>query len=222
MILPASPLSPASIAALHPLAWSDTVTTHLLAPFTTIHAFFPLLSAHKPSVLFLTPSIIPSLTPPSHGLDNVTAGAMQSYISTLRKEVLHQGIDIIHFKLGTFDYRDDTRGYADGMVDRALVLRAIRDRMPEAGGKGPAVATRVPVKGNKETTIRGSSMRELHDSIFDVIARGKGRGGTVYVGQGSRTYDLVSRWVPGSLIGWILEYRKQRFGKAQSNRMSAD
>lgn len=176
--------------------------THLVAPFTTIRAFSSLLSAHKPSILFLTPSIIPALTPPLHGLDNVTAGAMQSYISTLRKEVAHQGINVVQFKLGTFDYGQDA-------VDKALILRSNYDRRAEAEGKSPDVGATVPV-GQSTEMFRGSPLHELHISVFDAIARGKGRGGTVFVGQGSRTYDLVSRWVPGGLIGWILELRKRR------------
>lgn len=199
VILPASPPSIASIADLHPYQWSDTITTHVLAPFSTIHAFYPLISAHKPSILFLTPSIIPSLNPPSHALDNVIAGAMQSYISTLRKEVMHLGANIVHFKLGTFDDGQET-------ADKALVVRPAGNKT--SGAYGRRLGDDTPVLADPSQ----DPLRELHNSVFDAIVRGKGRGGTIFVGQGSRTYDWVSRWVPGGLIGRILEFRKRRSG----------
>lgn len=143
-----------------------------------------------------------------HGLDNVTAGAMQSYISTLRKEVMHQGINVVHLKLGTFES-------GRGTVDKALVLRAAYGRMSGANGK--------KLDGVMPAEHSQSSLRELHNSVFDAIARGKGRGGTVFVGQGSRTYDWVSRWVPSGLIGRILEFRKQQgYGDEESRKMSTE
>lgn len=152
---------------------------------------------------------------------------MQSYISTLQKEVVPQGINVVHFKLGTFDYGHDT-------VDRALILRAAYDRMPDTDVKKKADGAGPPVAPNQEVSSKGSPLWELHNSVFDAIARGnngngngRGRGGTVFVGQGSRTYDLVSRWVPPDLIGWILGFRaQQRYGYgygigASSSHMSA-
>ena len=201
VILPASPPLIASIAELHPLMWSDTINTHVLAPFSTIHAFCPLISAHKPSILFLTHTIIPSLNPSLHALDNVTAGAMRSYISTLRKEVIHLGINIVHFKLGTFDHDRET-------ADNSLILRGVGNRMTGTGAGGRRLDGIIPATAEQSQGPR----RELHNSVFDAIVRGKGRGGTIFVGQGSRTYDWVSRWVPGGLIGRILEFRRQRSG----------
>ena len=208
IILPASPPSIASIADLHPFQWSDTITTHVLAPFSTVHAFCPLISVHKPSILFLTPSIIPSLNPPSHALANVIAGAMHSYISTLRKEVMPLGVNIVHFKLGTFDDGPET-------ADKALVVRTAGQR--PLGAMGRRLGDEIPVRAEPSQ----DPLRELHNSVFDAIVRGKGRGGTVFVGPGSRTYDWVSRWVPGGLIGRILEFRKQRSGNGAYQNVCA-
>lgn len=202
IILPASPPSIASIADLHPFKWSDTITSHVLAPFSAIHAFCPLISVHKPSILFLTPSIIPSLNPPSHALENVTAGAMQSYISTLRKEVMYLGVNIVHFKLGTFDNSQET-------ADKALIVRAAGNKTTGASGRRLGDDDPVPAEQSHDP------LRELHNNVFDAIVRGKGRGGTIFVGQGSRTYDWVSRWVPSGLIGRILEFRKRRSGAGE-------
>lgn len=128
---------------------------------------------------------------------------MQSYISTLRKEVKHLGINIVQFKLGTFyDVRET--------VDKALVVRADCNRSPGASEKRLEDGPLVPAEYPSQT-----SLRELHNSVFDAIVRGKGRGGTVFVGRGSRIYDWVSRWVPEGLIGHILEFRKGRSGSEE-------
>lgn len=59
----------------------------------------------------------------------------------------------------------------------------------------------------------GSSPRELHNTVFDAIIRGKGRGGTVFVGRGAWTYDLIGRWVPGGVVGWMMgSKRSSGFG----------
>lgn len=51
--------------------------------------------------------------------------------------------------------------------------------------------------------IKGSSLRELHFGVFDAIVGDRGRGGTIFVGKGSRAYDYISRFVPEEIIGWM-------------------
>ena len=65
-----------------------------------------------------------------------------------------------------------------------------------------------PSKGGEPRT--GSSLRELHNCVFDIIARGKGRNGTVFVGQGSWIYDVVGKWVPSGVVGWMMGLREVR------------
>lgn len=55
--------------------------------------------------------------------------------------------------------------------------------------------------------MRGSPLRDLHVAVFDAMVGGLGRGGTVFVGKGSRAYDFVGRWVPGGVVGWMLRGR---------------
>ena len=51
---------------------------------------------------------------------------------------------------------------------------------------------------------RGSSLRKLHNGVFDAIERRRGAGSTVFLGRGSRTYDLVGRFVPEGVVGWMM------------------
>ena len=51
--------------------------------------------------------------------------------------------------------------------------------------------------------IKGSPLRELHFGVFDAIVGDRGRGGTIFVGKGSRAYDYISRFVPETIIRWM-------------------
>lgn len=118
---------------------------------------------------------------------------MHSYIQTLRKELAAQSINVVQFKMGIFDYGDE-------QVERSLVPRGYTEMLGEAAKQGDTGAARINSKG--------SSLRELHNSLFDVIVRGKASGGTVFVGRGSRVYELVSKWVPAGVVAWMLGIRK--------------
>lgn len=184
------------------MTWSETFTTHLLVPFTTLHAFLPLLATHKSSLLFLTPAIIPSLTPPLNGPENVAAGALHNYIRTLRREVSPQGINAVQLKLGAFDFNNEPGEWA---------LVSTRGEEPsdrpqsKSGGWNAIFPFQYP---NPQDFVRGSPPPELHNAVFDAIKRGKGTGGTIFVGRGSRLYDLVAKWIPDGVVGWMMGARQ--------------
>lgn len=204
------------IAAITASTWSDTLNTHVLAPFTTLQAFLPLITAQKSSLLLLTPTITPSLTPPFHAPESVVAGALQNYISTLRKETKGLGINIVQFKLGTFDY-----GSAPGGRQQIAQIRAPgSEAQEEVRSWDAATQSRygedylAQMRGWQDN-VKGSSLRELQNGVFDAIVREKGKGGTVFVGSGSWMYDFVGRWVPGGVVGWMLGARSKRVEEAK-------
>ncbi len=55
-----------------------------------------------------------------------------------------------------------------------------------------------------EKSVKGQSLRELHNGVFDAIVRGRGRNGTIFIGRGARSYDLIGKWVPDSIVGWMM------------------
>ncbi|KAF6240299.1 hypothetical protein HO173_001910 [Letharia columbiana] len=190
VIFPAVTLPVSPVTSLSPPDWSDILNTNLVAPFTTLHAFLPLLVSQKSSLLFLNPSIVPSLTPPSHAAESIIGGALNQYISTLRREVQVQGVNVVHFRLGHFDYGPSLSDNQQ-LVPSQYSPRAefARRRLEQKGLEKPA---------------KGQSLRELHNGVFDAMARGKGRNGTIFVGRGARSYELVGRWVPDGIVGWMM------------------
>ncbi|KAL8912330.1 MAG: hypothetical protein Q9171_002617 [Xanthocarpia ochracea] len=206
ILLPQTPSPPESRSIAHISAdsWSDAFSIHLLSPFTLLQAFLPLMVSHKASILFLSHTNTPSLSPPLHGEANVVAHALDSYISTLRKELAAAGdINIARFKLGALD---------DGSDRDALKMAiALRHDDRAASNSGPETAP-------EQRKVRGSPLRELHLEVFDAIV-GK-RKGTVYVGRGSRTYDLLGKMIPQGIVGWMLGLKAQK--EQAQNRKQAD
>ena len=110
---------------------------------------------------------------------------MQQYISTLRKEVQSQGVNVAQIKLGHFDF-----GAANG--ERQQIVQFHNPSRAEL------------TKQRLQDVSRGTAIRQLHNGVFDTIERGLGSGGTVFLGRGSRTYDLVGRFVPEGIVGWMM------------------
>lgn len=55
--------------------------------------------------------------------------------------------------------------------------------------------------------MRGSSLRDLHNAVFDVID-GSNTSGVVRIGLGASVYGFVGRWVPRGLVAWMMGIRK--------------
>lgn len=169
-----------------------------MAPFTTLHAFLPLLISQKSTLLFLNPSIVPSLTPPSHAAESVIGGALNQYISTLRREVQVQGVNVVQLRLGHFDH-------GPALSDNQQLVPS------QYSSRAEFARRRLEQKG-VEKPVKAQSLRELHNGVFDAMVRGKGSNGTIFVGRGARSYYFVGKWVPDGIVAWMM-------GAAKANRV---
>ena len=115
-------------------------------------------------------------------------GALERYISTLRREL--SSVNVVQLKLGLFNYGH----FAD---ERKQVILA----------QNPPSSA---LSESKREERLGSPLRTLHNNVFDCIVRGKARNGTVFVGQGSRVYDLVGTWMPLSLVNLMVNLRDSK------------
>lgn len=203
IVLPSTAPATGLISNIHPLTWSETLNSQLIAPITMLHAFLPLLTTHKSSLLFLTPSIVPSLTPPLYGLENVAMAGMQALIKTLRKEVASKDVNVIQFRLGTFEYPGLAPTGRSLVPMREYYGGALRGEETLREETARARYAREDATANARNNIKGSSLRELHFGVFDAIVGDRGRGATIFVGKGSRAYDYISRFVPEKIIGWM-------------------
>ena len=154
-----------------------------------LQAFLPLLTDYRTNLLFLTPGVIASLTPPSHAPESVVAGALEKYSSTLRKEM--SCLNVVDMRLGHFDMGPNPDEKKQLVVSNNM-------------SRAELTKSRL-----QERIVKGSSLRALHNDVFDAVVRGKGRNGTIFVGRGSRTYDLIGRLVPGNVVAWMMGMRQR-------------
>ena len=106
-----------------------------------------------------------------------------------------QGVNVVHFRLGHFDYGAALSNHQQ-LVPIQYSLRAefARRRLEQKG---------------VEKSVKGQSLRELHNGVFDAMMRGKGKNGTIFVGRGARSYDFVGKWVPDGIVGWMMGAAKK-------------
>ncbi|KAK7205843.1 hypothetical protein BZA70DRAFT_289027 [Myxozyma melibiosi] len=84
--------------------WSDILYTKIVGSVALLsQGFIPLVRRHNARFLLLTPSILPSLCPPFHAAECVTASALSSFALCMQRELAPQGIPFIHMRLGSFD-----------------------------------------------------------------------------------------------------------------------
>lgn len=55
--------------------------------------------------------------------------------------------------------------------------------------------------------MRGSSLRDLHNAVFDIID-GSNTSSVVRVGLGADVYGFVGRWIPRNVVQYIMGMRK--------------
>lgn len=115
---------------------------------------------------------------------------MNQYIHTLRREVHVEGLNVVQLRLGHFDY--------------GLAFSDNQQLVPSQYSPRAEFARRRLEQRGVEKPVKGQSLRELHNGVFDAIVRGKGRNGTIFVGRGARSYDLVGKWVPDGIVGWMM------------------
>ncbi|RDW75987.1 hypothetical protein BP5796_06808 [Coleophoma crateriformis] len=213
IIIPSLTYPTSPIATLSPSTLSDLLNTRLLNPILTIQTFLPLLTtppaSHsnstpaKPSVLLLTPSIIPSLSPAFHATESTIISGLTSFARVLSAELSPLDIPVTHLQLGNFDLSSFTP------KNQLQTLHAQRPetQWPEGARQayGRNFTTLTSGRGVGSTFGKGSGLRELNDAVFDSMTSNK--SGIVRVGQGARVYGFVGSWVPRGLVGWMMGVR---------------
>lgn len=112
-------------------------------------------------------------------------------------------------QLGTFDFSGfvPTRAaiaLTSGNPQETLVWP---DGARHVYGRNFVAQTSSAISGGRIRGLKGSSLRRLHNAVFDVMD-GSITGDTVRVGLGSSVYGFVGRWAPRGLVSWIMGIRK--------------
>ncbi|KAK4129225.1 DUF1776-domain-containing protein [Parathielavia appendiculata] len=225
ILIPSLNYQTSPIATIPPSSFADLFNTHLLQPILTIQAFLPLLTARlappsdkdrpTPKVLVFTPSIISSINPPFHAPEATVCSALSAFTEVLTAELRPLGIPVTHIQLGTFDFAGFTPAANSRLLHPHGLLPAPEhaeelpwpDSARQAYGKNFVSQSGSAISAGKVRGLKGSSLRELHNAVFDVID-GSITSGTVRVGLGASVYGFVGRWVPRGLVAWMMGIRR--------------
>jgi hypothetical protein len=224
ILIPSLNYQTSPIATIPPSSFADLFNTHLLHPILTIQSFLPLLTARlspaektPPKVIVFTPSIISSINPPFHAPEATVCSALSAFTEVLTGELRPLSIPVTHIQLGTFDFTGFTPagtmnsrvgigGLLPAPAEAAETL-AWPDSARHAYGRNFVNQSGSVISGGRIRGLKGSSLRNLHNAVFDVID-GSDTSGVVRVGLGASVYGFVGRWVPRGLVAWMMGMRK--------------
>ncbi|KAF2013185.1 DUF1776-domain-containing protein [Aaosphaeria arxii CBS 175.79] len=203
LIYPSGPVETVS-----PELWSDALNAKVLHTVAIAQAFLPTICSFKARVLMLTPSIVSALRPPFHSVETAVVSALEGFTASLGSELGTLGIDVCQFKLGTFDCSNvgaKQQLQPRGSPNIYAWPSAARQSYASNYVNQSRVAQSRGLFGQSGST--GSSLRELNNAVFDALTQKKPRR-TWRVGRGSVAYDMVGKWVPSGLVGWMLGVRR--------------
>jgi len=228
ILIPSLNYQTSPIATIPPSSFADLFNTHLLQPILTIQAFLPLLTARlrpaekfqPPKVLVFTPSIISSINPPFHAPEATICSALSAFTEVLAAELRPLSIPVTHVQLGTFDFAGFTPsgnhrneqhhgGSYYGLLPapEGLDTNSWPESARQAYARNYLSQSASAISAGRIQGMRGSSLRELHNAVFDVID-GTNTSGVVRVGLGASVYGFVGRFVPRGLVAWMMGIRK--------------
>ncbi|TDZ13437.1 UPF0744 protein [Colletotrichum sidae] len=229
ILIPSLNYQTSPIATIPPSSFADLFNTHLLNPILTIQAFLPLLTTRlappgekwtPPKVLVFTPSIISSINPPFHAPEATVSSALSAFTEVLAAELRPLGIPVTHMQLGTFDFsgfqptkhvhpsqRGLIEGAAPSMDADATETLMWPENARHAYGRNFVMQSTSAISAGRIRGLKGSSLRHLHNAVFDVID-GSITSGTVRVGLGASVYGFVGRWVPRGIVSWMIGIRR--------------
>ena len=190
-----------------------------------------------PKVLVFTPSIVSSINPPFHAPEATVCSALSAFTEVLTAELRPLAIPVTHVQLGTFDFGPFTSASAASQPHPILGPKPTLATATGAAGAGAGLSPPGAGQGTSEHPLqwpeaarhayarnymaqsesaisagrvrglRGSSLRELHNTVFDVIDGTEGRD-VVRVGLGAGLYGFVGRFVPRGLVAWMMGIRQ--------------
>lgn len=76
-----------------------------------------------------------------------------------------------------------------------------------AYGRNFVIQSESAISGGRIRGMKGSSLKYLHNAVFDVID-GSITSNTIRIGLGASVYGFVGRWAPRSLVTWMMGIRK--------------
>lgn len=204
LIYPSGP-----VETISPELWSDALNAKVLNTIATTQAFLPIMYDTKARIILLTPGVVSSLKPAFHAVESTVVTALEGFAASLRQELGTLGISVCLFKLGTFDFtgtgsKTQLRPSHNRIRTWPPSARSLYAQNYEAQG---GVAAQRGIFSDYSTGSKGSSLRELHNAVFDALTKNSPKS-VWRVGRGSVAYDIVGNWIPSGVVGYMLGIRR--------------
>lgn len=232
IIVPSPSYVTGPVATIPPSSWVDTVNTRLLSPILTTQHLLPLLTLrnNNSTIVFVYPSISSSLSAPFAGPEVAVTRALSGFATSLRREVrlLQQGnVNVVELKLGNVDFGTQHRGGQNAIVGTEVLAWSEQQRALYGPQYLSSIEQR-PVATAGPSKVRGSPAKSLHYAVLDaleppsrdIFGRKTPKQPVIYVGRGARSYNLIGRWIPGGLVGWMLGLQSGPHGSFASSSSS--
>lgn len=142
--------------------------------------------------------------------------ALSAFTEVLSGELRPLSIPVTRVELGTFDFAGFTPSalrFSSAVLPGLLPAPESAETLtwPEAArhayGRNFVNSSASAISAGRIRGIRGSSLRDLHNSVFDVID-GSDTRSIVRAGLGADLYGFVGRFVPRSLVEWMMGMRR--------------
>ncbi|ODV81225.1 DUF1776-domain-containing protein [Suhomyces tanzawaensis NRRL Y-17324] len=174
--------------------------------YTTLFSsgLIALIRNQESKTILINPNIISTLNMPYHSPETMYQNSMKHLFTALARELSPQGLSVTQVRLGNLHISNQSR--ASGLKISNLVNSEVRSWDPQMKELYAEKFSKTEFKSNpiRASGGRGTSLRELYHTLFD-LTYGKGRNSSVvYCGAGARSYDLVTRIFPESWIDLFL------------------
>lgn len=120
------------VSSLTPEAWSTALNAKLLNTVLTTQLLTPLATEFRSRMLFLTPSIVPSLRLPYHSVQSTVSSALEAFSASLAAELSQLNVPVCHFKLGNIETPGNKHRKEDDRLMRGTPMRKLHDSVFDA------------------------------------------------------------------------------------------
>lgn len=200
--------------------WSDILYTKIVGSVALLsQGFIPLVRRHNARFLLLTPSILPSLCPPFHAPECVTASALSSFALCMQRELAPQGVPFIHMRLGSFDMSVPVQSTYSSTPQSPFMT-------PESSGRGTSTPSHVrsysPATSASSRSVAHNVRADLlswPENIRNVYGRAYSSAARAISGTASSIVSVTAS--PRSSGSPIRELNNAIFDSLTSNDRSA-
>lgn len=132
VLLPDTTAAVEPVSATTPETWSTALNAKVLNTILTAQLLLPLVTEFKSRVLFLTPSIVPSLRPPHYAVQSTVSGALEAFTASLAAELGQLNVPVCHFKLGNIEMPNSRNRKDDTRLIKGTSIRKLHDSVFDA------------------------------------------------------------------------------------------